>query len=48
MGNKVITITKIAHHYCQPYDKSIYTKNYMTAQKHMDLPHWHEPDNNEW
>ena len=35
---------KVAHHYCQPYDKSIYTKNYMTAQEHMDKPHWHEPD----
>ena len=35
---------RIAHHYRQPYPKSIYTKNYMTAQEHMDLPHWHEPD----
>ena len=35
---------KIAHHYCQPYDKGIYTKHYMTAQQHMDKPHWHEPD----
>ena len=35
---------KVAHHYCQPYDKSIYTKHYMTAQEHMDKPHWHEPD----
>ena len=34
----------IANHYCQPYAKDIYTKNYMTAQEHMDLPHWHEPD----
>lgn len=35
---------RIANHYRQPYSKSIYTKNYMTAQEHMDLPHWHEPD----
>ena len=34
----------IAHHYLQPYPKSIYTDNYMTGQKHMDKPHWHEPD----
>jgi len=34
----------IAHHYREPYPKTIYTKNYMTAQEHMDLPHWHEPD----
>lgn len=35
---------RIANHYRQPYSKSIYTKNYMTAQEHMDLPHWYEPD----
>ena len=35
---------RIAHHYRQPYPKTIYTKNYMTAQEHMDKPHWHEPD----